>query len=325
MLTRQAVGMDTATTADASIRAVLAEVVGDGDVTDLVRLTGGASRETWRCEVDGVTHIVQRQRAGSTHDMGVEAAILRAAAAEGVAVPPLVAHVVDEHGVSSLVTRFVGGETIARKILRDDRLSTARERLAADLGRALARVHRIRPESVPGLVLVDPVEMYRQRLDELGQPHPTFELAFRWLEEHRPTGTREPVVVHGDFRLGNVIVDDDGLAAVIDWELAHLGDPVEDLGWLCVPAWRFGSSKPVAGVADREVLLRAYAEESGVEIDRETLRWSEVNGILRWGIMCIMQAESHRSGLARSHELAAIGRRVCENEHDLFLALEGRW
>jgi aminoglycoside phosphotransferase (APT) family kinase protein len=316
--------MDTATP-DASIRAVLAAAVGDDDVTDLVRLTGGASRETWRCEVGGVTHIVQRQRAGSVHDMAVEAAILRAAAAEGVPVPALVAHVVDGAGVSSLVTRFVAGETIARKVLRDDRFAAARSRLAADLGRALARVHRIAPDSVPGLALVDPLDTYRQRLDELGQPHPAFELAFRWLETHRSPSTRGPVVVHGDFRLGNVIVDDDGLAAVIDWELAHLGDPAEDLGWLCVPAWRFGSPLPVAGVADRDVLLRAYAEESGIEIDRETLRWSEVNGILRWGIICIMQAESHRSGLARSHELAAIGRRVCENEHDLFLALEGRW
>lgn len=311
---------------DDPVRAVLAEAFGDEvEISDLVRLTGGASRETWRCEVDGVPHIVQRQRAGSVHDMAIETAILRAAAAQGVPVPPVVAHVVDGHGVSSLVTRFVAGETIARKILRDDQYGPARDRLADQLGRALARVHRIPADSVPGLVALDPLESYRQRLDEIGQPHPAFELAFRWLEEHRPPAAARPVVVHGDFRLGNVIVDADGLAAVIDWELAHLGDPVEDLGWLCVPAWRFGSPRPVAGVADREVLLRAYAEESGVEIDRETLRWSEVNGILRWGIMCIMQAEAHRSGMARSHELAAIGRRVCENEHDLFLALEGRW
>jgi aminoglycoside phosphotransferase (APT) family kinase protein len=311
--------------ADAPVRAVLDTALGGGEVTDLVRLTGGASRETWRCDVDGVPHVVQRQRAGATHDMAVEAAILRAAAAEGVPVPPLVAHVVDDAGVSSLVTRFVAGETIARKILRDERFAVTRERLAADLGRALARVHRIDPGSVPGLTFVDPLDTYRERLDELGQPHPAFELAFRWLDAHRPTAAREPVVVHGDYRLGNVIVDEEGLAAVIDWELAHLGDPIEDLGWLCVPAWRFGSSLPVAGVADRGALLRAYSEESGVEVDRESLRWSEVNGIVRWGIMCIMQAESHRSGLARSHELAAIGRRVCENEHDLFLALEGRW
>lgn len=310
---------------DAAVRAVLTEALGDVDVADLVRLTGGASRETWRCEVDGVTHIVQRQRAGSVHDMAIEAAILRAAQAEGVPVPSLVAHVVDDAGGSSLVTRFVAGETIARKILRDGEYARARDRLADDLGRALARVHRIPVDAVPGLVELDPLDAYRQRLDDIGHPHPAFELAFRWLADHRPRRQRDPVVVHGDFRLGNVIVAEEGLAAVIDWELAHLGDPAEDLGWLCVPAWRFGSSKPVAGVADRDVLLRAYAEESGVEIDRETLRWSEVNGILRWGIMCIMQAEAHRSGMARSHELAAIGRRVCENEHDLFLALDGRW
>ncbi|MFZ8998698.1 MAG: phosphotransferase, partial [Ilumatobacteraceae bacterium] len=134
-----------------------------------------------------------------------------------------------------------------------------------------------------------------------------------------------PVVVHGDFRLGNVIVDERGLAAAIDWELAHVGDRGEDLGWVCVPAWRFGSELPVAGVAARDVLLEAYADESGVVVDRETLRWWEVNGILRWGIICVMQAETHLSGVVRSHELAAIGRRVCENEYDLFLALEGRW
>lgn len=311
--------------ADAPVRAVLADVFGAAVVRDAVPLTGGASRETWRVEVDGVPHIVQRQRAGSEHDMALEAAILRAAASEGVPVPPFVAHVVDDAGVSTLITRFVPGETIARKILRDDRFAAARGRLVSDLGRALARVHRVAPDSVPGLELVDPLVTYRDRLDELGQPHPAFELAFRWLESHRPATARVPVVVHGDYRLGNVIVDDQGLAAVIDWELAHLGDPAEDLGWLCVPAWRFGGSAPVAGVAEREELLRAYAEESGVEIDREELRWAEVNGILRWGIICIMQAESHRSGVARSHELAAIGRRVCENEHDLFLALEGRW
>jgi aminoglycoside phosphotransferase (APT) family kinase protein len=313
------------TTAEEPIRTVIAGVFGPGaDVDGLARLTGGASRETWRCVVDGVPHVVQRQRPGAEHDMGLEAAILRAAAAEEVPVPPLVAHVVDDDGVSNLITRHVDGETIARKILRDDRFATARSRLAGDLGRALARIHRIPSDAVPGLVEVDPLVSYRERLDEVGQPHPAFELAFRWLESHRPP-PMPATVVHGDYRLGNVIVDEHGLAAAIDWELAHLGDPAEDLGWLCVPAWRFGSPQPVAGVGTRQDLLDAYAAESGIEIDPETLRWWEVSGIVRWGIICVMQAERHRSGTVRSHELAAIGRRVCENEHDLFLALEGRW
>jgi len=131
--------------------------------------------------------------------------------------------------------------------------------------------------------------------------------------------------VHGDFRLGNLMIGADGLRAVLDWELAHLGDPMEDLGWLCVKAWRFGSPKPVAGVGDYRELIDAYAAESGLDVDPDVVHWWEVLGTLKWGIMCIMQAQSHLSGAARSHELAAIGRRVCENEHDLFLALEGRW
>ena len=133
------------------------------------------------------------------------------------------------------------------------------------------------------------------------------------------------MLFRSDFRLGNLMIGADGLRAVLDWELAHLGDPMEDLGWLCVKAWRFGSPKPVAGVGDYRELIDAYAAESGLDVDPDVVHWWEVLGTLKWGIMCIMQAQSHLSGAARSHELAAIGRRVCENEHDLFLALEGRW
>ena len=161
-------------------------------------------------------------------------------------------------------------------------------------------------------------------LDTLGQPHPTFELALRWLDDNRPPPV-DRGVVHGDFRLGNVIVGDEGLRAVLDWELVHIGDPMEDLGWMCVKAWRFGSSKPAAGVAEYEQLFDAYAAAGGGTIDPDVVRWWEVLGTMKWGIMCIMQANAHLTGVARSHELAAIGRRVCENEHDLFLALEGHW
>ena len=112
---------------------------------------------------------------------------------------------------------------------------------------------------------------------------------------------------------------------MIDWELAHIGNPLQDLGWACVPAWRFGSPLPAAGVGTREQLLDAYNAEAGTGYTTDDLRWWEVFGILRWGVMCITQAQRHLTGSTRSHELAAIGRRVCENEHDLFLALEGRW
>jgi aminoglycoside phosphotransferase (APT) family kinase protein len=297
------------------------------DVRGLARLSGGASRDTWRfvaLDHDGAERllVLQRQRTGGTQDMGREAAVLRAARRAGVPVPEVVAASSgqDDLGAAFVLLEHVPGETIARKILRDEAYATARRELPAQLGRAAAALHAVDPAAVPGLVGGDQVQQYRELIDTLGQPHPTFELAFRWLEANRPPVTRT-AVVHGDFRLGNVIVGPEGLRAVLDWELAHLGDPVEDLGWLCVRAWRFGAARPVAGMGEYRDLLDAYAEASGVTVDPSVLRWWETLGTLKWGIMCIMQATVHLSGMSRSHELAAIGRRVCENEHDLLLLL----
>ena len=310
--------------------ADLATVVGAATIDGLQRLSGGASRETWAFTADGTPLILQRQRSGDVRDMTVEVDVLRAAYAGGVPVANIVAAETGTNaaegplGTSFMVLSHVDGETIARKILRDDVFATARRRLTGDCAVALARLHAIDPVAVPGLPDIDQVEQYRAVLDGLGRAHPAFELAFRWLDDHRPT-TQRRTIVHGDFRLGNLMVGAAGLVAVLDWELAHVGDPLEDLGWLCVKAWRFGSPHPVAGVGEYADLIGAYELESGIVIDPETVLWWEVLGTLKWGIMCIVQTESHLSGMARSHELAAIGRRVCENEYDLFIALEGRW
>ena len=305
-----------------AVRDVLRNLFPNDTIHDPVALTGGASRSTWRCRVGDADVVVQRQTPDAAREMAVEASVLTAAA--DVPAPPVIAHVVGDDGVSNLVTRHVDGETIARRILRDDRFEIARGRLVEQLGRAAARIHRIDLGSIDGLAPSDVLTSTRVTLDELGEPHPAFEMAFRWLDDHRPD-PRPPSLVHGDLRLGNVIVDDDGLAAVIDWELAFIGNPMVDLGWLCAPAWRFGSPLPAAGLGDRETLLAAYTDESGVDVSLDELIWWEVASSLRWGVMCIVQAARHRSGSVRSHELAAIGRRTCENEHDLFLALEGRW
>jgi len=315
-------------TADVTtLAAQLADVLGTSAITGLVRLSGGASRETWRFAADGRPLILQRQRSGDVRDMGVEASVLRAAGAAGMPVASVVAADAEPSsplGASFMVMAAVEGETIARKILRDDEFTEARRLLPAQLGAALAQLHAVAVDTAPGLVEQDQIGYYRDMLDTLGQPHPAFELAFRWLEQHRPVSPRR-AIVHGDFRLGNVIVGPDGLRAVLDWELAHLGDPMEDLGWLCVKAWRFGSPKPVAGVGEYDELFAAYEAAGGGHVDPDEARWWEVLGTLKWGIMCILQCNAHLSGFSRSHELAAIGRRVCENEHDLFLALEGRW
>lgn len=303
----------------------LAEVLGVERLDSLERLSGGASRETWRIAADGRRWILQRQRPGSPRDLAVEVAALRAARSHGVPVPEVVASGdASVLGQPFMVLEHIEGETIARKILRDDDFVEARSVLVSQMARALAAIHQVTADAVPGLPESDQVEQYRTALDDLGEPHPTFELALRWLDDHRPSSARR-TLVHGDFRLGNLMVGPDGLRAVLDWELTRAGDPVEDLGWLCVRAWRFGGLHPVAGVGTYEALLSAYSEASGVEVTMDELRWWEVMGTTKWGIMCVLQASTHLSGLARSHELAAIGRRVCENEHDVFLALEGRW
>ncbi|MBM3731034.1 MAG: phosphotransferase family protein [Actinobacteria bacterium] len=295
-----------------------------GDVAPLERLTGGASRETWRFAVGGESFVLQRQRPGSPRDMHVEVAVLEAAHALGVPTAEVVtssrgmtANPLDE---SFMVVRAVEGETIARKILRDDEFANARPVLASQIGRAMAQIHRIDHTTIEGLDGEDQVAKYVQLMDESGRSHPAFEIAFRWLEAHRPA-PREWCLVHGDFRLGNVIVGGDGLRAVLDWELAHIGNPAEDLGWVCVRAWRFGGGRPVAGVGDYASLLDAYEAESGVRIDEQELRWWELLGTVKWGLMCISQASYHLNGVVRSHELAAIGRRVCENEYDALMAI----
>ncbi|HEY0803683.1 MAG TPA: phosphotransferase family protein, partial [Pseudonocardiaceae bacterium] len=211
-------------------------------------------------------------------------------------------------------------ETIARKLLREDRYATARITMAAELGRTLARIHAIPPDTVPGLGSYEPLARLRADYDNVGEPLPTIDIALRWLARNQPDPVPE-TLVHGDFRTGNLIIDPDGLRAVLDWELVHRGDPREDLGWLCVKCWRFGSPLPAGGFGSVNELLDGYAEIAGWRPDPRDVLWWQIYGTARWAVLCRQMAESHLSGATPSVELAAIGRRVCEQEHDLLLAL----
>lgn len=301
-------------------------------IEGLTRLSGGASRQTWSFDVvvdggDGsggpsarrVPLILQRARRGSlTGSLEGEAALLRSAAAAGVAVPGVVAATDDEAviGGRAVVTERLAGEAVARRLLRDDRYAHAREVLVGQLAEALAAVHRLDPTSAPHLRHDEPVAQLAALHAATGQARPVFEVALRWLADHRPVEVA-PAVVHGDLRLGNLLVDESGLRAVLDWELAHLGDPAEDLAWACVKAWRFGSAQPVLGTGSVGAWLEAYAAAGGAPPDPSRLRWWLVLGTLRWGVICELQVGQHLRGATRSVELAAIGRRVCETEHDL--------
>ena len=302
------------------LQAVLTPVLGPVDIEGLRRLSGGASRETWSFAANGRALILRRDppgRPGLRGSMRLEADAMRACERAGLAVPEVL---VDDDGAqlgtAGLVMAHVPGETLARRILRDDEYATAREHLVDDLGRFLAGLHAIDPAEVPGALDADSVTQSWAAYEQLDDDSPTFEKTYAWLRANRPARTAT-TIVHGDLRLGNVIVDDDGLAAAIDWELVHVGDPLEDLGWLCVKAWRFGAPLEVAGVGTIDQLVTAYEGAGGRPVDRDALHWWLVAKTLWWGIGCMGQAWAHLSGAVRSHELAAIGRRVAEQEWDL--------
>ena len=294
-------------------------------VLSLRRLSGGASRVTSVVELEDPSGtrrrvILQQQRGTAVSgaaNVGLQAGLLRAAGRAGVPVPRVLAAGVDD-GLDAgwLVVEHLEGETIPRRLLRDEAYADARRRLVGDAATALAAIHAMSPHDVVGLPGADPFARPLELLDTTGEVRPTLELAARWLDAHRPPGCGE-TVVHGDFRMGNFLVDGSGLRGVLDWELAHAGDPAEDLGWLTARAWRFGGSGEVAGLGRLDDLLARYATASGRVIEPATVRWWQAYAALKWAVICALQAAAHLHGGTPSVELAAIGRRVCESEWDL--------
>ncbi|MGH7895243.1 MAG: phosphotransferase family protein [Candidatus Binatia bacterium] len=329
-------GRSTSTTS-ADLAAGLTAFVGrelgaPATIEGLRRLPGGASREIWLFTLarDGAAParlVLRRDPPGHVIESSrqQEFELLRSAKVAGVPVPqvrwcgggdPVV-------GSSFFIMDFVEGETIGRKILRDAALAPARAVLPEQLAQAAARIHTMDPGAlgprVPDGATSGSAELarYTQILHDLApDSHPALELAIRWLGTRMPA-PRRTVVVHGDYRIGNVIVGPEGLRAVIDWELTHVGDPMEDLGWLCVRSWRFGiDDQPVGGLCERARLFAAYERASGFPVDPAAVRWWEVFGNLKWGVICIMQAQTFLNGV-KNVELAALGRRIVEMELEL--------
>ncbi|MGH3558419.1 MAG: phosphotransferase family protein [Mycobacterium sp.] len=298
-------------------------------IENLRRLTGGASRSTWAFDAvsaDGRRSLILRT--GPPDDvhasMELEARVQAAAAAAGTPVPHILAADNSPAALGNpfLICDEVKGETIVRRI--DRQLdNNGRARLLRQCAQALAAIHRADAHDAQ-LAHENQLAQWRERLDAMGDTTATFEWAFRWLAAHRPPPS--PIrLVHGDYRMGNLIVDGSGLAAVLDWELAHFGEVYEDLAWFCIRAWRFGAppSRGAGGLGSVDNFLAAYQDSGGTTVDRVGFHWWLVLATLRWGVICRYQAERHLSGQVRSVELAAIGRRVCETEWDLLTLLDG--
>jgi aminoglycoside phosphotransferase (APT) family kinase protein len=319
-------------------RAITRAIAGITSITGLKRLSGGASQETWSFDgtgPNGTTPLILRRapfgkaipRTATAVPLATEARVIRLAEKAGVPVPPVpyVLQDADDVGSGYIMGR-IEGETIARKILRDPEFANARPKLARQCGRILAKIHAVDKAQVSDLNIVSPraqFDQYRTILDTYDYPHPVFEVAFKWLEQRLPT-TNDLTLVHGDFRHGNLMIGPEGVRAVLDWELTHIGDPAEDLGWICVNSWRFGEThKVVGGFGDVEDLVAGYTEAGGKNMTAERVKFWEIFGTLKWGIMCMSMYQTFATGADRSVERAAIGRRSSETEIDLVNLLYG--
>jgi aminoglycoside phosphotransferase (APT) family kinase protein len=321
-------------------KALTAHVQGVTSVGKLNRLSGGASQETFAFDAHtdhGIMPLILRRapggiRAGGTGQgiaLATEARAINAARACGVKAPGIVYVLTPEDGVGDgYVMERIEGETLARRILRDAEFDAVRPKLAYQCGQAMAQIHQADAALVPELrTVTGPQQLaeYYERYRSYDLPKPVFELAFAWLKD-RIVEPKKMVLVHGDFRHGNIMISPKtGLAAVLDWEIVHRGDALEDLSWICINAWRFGSTeKIVGGFGDVPEMLAGYREAGGDAYTELDVRTWEVMGSLKWGIMCMGMYEIFRTGYDRSVERAAIGRRSSENEIDLVNLLIGR-
>jgi aminoglycoside phosphotransferase (APT) family kinase protein len=298
----------------------LAERLG-APIETMRQLPGGASKEAWAVDAGGQRLLVRRAGGGVIHEETLslehEFAVLQAAFDAGVKVPRPVAYLGELGGRDAFAMERVEGETIGRRIVRQPP-----DGLSLQLAEELAKIQGIPPERVPFLAAGDVIERLEHELDSIGEPHPAVEYGLWWLRERAPEPL-PPVVAHGDFRIGNVVVSERGLESLLDWEFAHLADPREDLAWPLVRAWRFGVDRlRLGGVGEVEPYLERYAELTGRRIELEELDWWEVLGNAKWAVGALRQARRHLTGEERSVEYAVLGRLAAEMEYELLDLIE---
>ncbi|MEM9500548.1 MAG: phosphotransferase [Pseudomonadota bacterium] len=304
------------------------ERAGLGAPEGLHRLTGGATMESWRFSC-GTDDFVLR-RAPSLEFMedrpyghDVEAAVIRAAKAAGVTAPEVMVELEPDDGIGSgFVMRALPGTPNPKEILLFDEADTLLKQAARDL----ARIHSVErgdlPDPVPVMDYRETITDLRQQFEEAGGDRPIIALGLKWMEDNCPDPV-EPVLVHGDYRMGNLLAERGRLTGVLDWELAHFGDRHEDLAFGCMAVWRFARyDRPALGLGSLEDYFAAYEAEAGVTVDRERFRYWLIHRTVWWALGCLKMAAQWRSGADRMLERVVISRRTSEQELDLLMLLE---
>jgi aminoglycoside phosphotransferase (APT) family kinase protein len=309
-----------------ALQPALSQALGrEVEISEPVLLAGGASKEAWSVDVGDERLLVRRAERGvgprDTLSLEDEFAVLQAAYEAGVKAPRPYAYIPDLSGREAFVMERLEGDTIGRRIVQKEELARAREALPVQMAEELAKIHAI-PAARVAFLPDAKLERMVEELDEVGEPHPAIELGLWWLQENRPRA-REPVFVHGDYRIGNLVVGEDGLVGVLDWEFAHLDDPARDLAFALVRAWRFGvPEKRLGGVGPVEPYLERYNELTGFEVQPYELDYWELAGNVGWAIGCLTQMQRHLTGRDRSVEFATLGRLGAEVEYEICNLLE---
>lgn len=315
-------------TIELSIQQLMQRHFGEGSVGACSRLTGGATMESWRFDFGEDSFVLRRApslefMADRPFGHATEAAIIRAAHAAGVTAPEVVAELEPSDGLGSgFVMRALHGTSDPREILGMEGSDT----LLAEAARDLARIHAIDrselPDDVPVMDYTESVAGLRAQFDEAGGDRPIIALGLKWLADNVPDSI-DPVLNHGDFRLGNLLADNSRLTGVLDWELAHFGDPHEDLAFGCMAVWRFARyDRPALGLGSLEEYFAAYEAESGHSVDLVRFRFWLIYRTVWWALGCLRMANIWRSGEDRMLERVVISRRTSEQELDLLMLLE---
>ncbi len=302
------------------------------EISNLYRIPGGQSRETWSFDAawreDGAPmqrgFILRRDPDASVleSDREAEFNVMRAVHGTGIPIPQVLWLEQDAAPLGrpfALMERLDGCEASPQKVLMDGAFMAGRTRMGAEFSEILARIHAIDWRAA-GLEFLGPPDAAGCGLAEIEKweaivareaiwPQPVLRAAFRWLRRHQPRPAQRLVLVHADYRTGNFLALPSGeIVGILDWEMTHLGDPLEDVAWACIRPWRWIGTEHIGGLLDRADFYRMYSEASGIEIDEESVRFWEVLGNVKLAAIFLTGGRSYCEGRTRSAMMAFLGR-----------------
>ena len=303
-------------------------------VSNLHRIPGGASRETWSFDANWSEEgkrvqeglIIRRDPDASLleTDRDVEFRVMQAVYGK---VPVPQTYWAEPDGANLdrpffVMGRIDGCETSPSRVLMDPRYFASRERMAREFTEILARIHDFDwnaagldfGEKIPSVdnCGITEIERWEAVLDRDSlEPQPVLRGALRWLRHHLPPPASRIALVHADYRTGNFLAAPDGeIKGILDWEMTHLGDPMEDVGWVCMRPWRWLGNEQIGGLMERSEFYRMYEEASGLKVDEEAVRFWEVLGNVKFAAIFVTGARSFSEGRTRSPLMALLGRSI---------------